>query len=100
MSNKSSSEEVAQQFARAIQLLLEWAEQRDKVTTQVISKPKIDEYGKNELLKAAEAAKILKIGKSKMYQMMQRGEIPTVQFCRSVRVRVVDLEKFIADITN
>ena len=97
MSNKISAEEVAQQFAKAIQLLLEWVEQRDKVTKQDISKPKIDEYGKNELLNAAEAAMILKIGKSKMYQMMQRGEIPSVQFGRSVRVRFADLEKFIVD---
>jgi len=87
MNNKITAEEVAQQFARSIQLLLKWVEQRDKVTKQDIPKPKIDEYGMNELLKAAEAAKILKIGKSKMYQMMQRGEIPTVQFGRSVRVK-------------
>ena len=67
MSNKISTEEVAQQFARSIQLLLEWIEQREKVVTQDISKPKIDEYGMNELLNATEAAKILKIGKSKIY---------------------------------
>ena len=78
-------------------MLLEWIEQRDNIITQDLSTPKIDEYGMNELLNATEAAKILKIGKSKMYQMMQRGEIPTVQFGRSVRVRFVDLEKFIAE---
>ena len=62
-----------------------------------ISKSNIDEYGKHDFLKAADAAKILKIGKSKLYQMMQRGDISIVRLCRSVRIRVEDLEKFIAD---
>ena len=65
------------------------------VTTEDLSKPKDDENGRHGLLNAAEAAEILKIGKSKMYQMMQRGEIPPVRLGRSVRVKVEDLEKFI-----
>ena len=76
-------------------MLLEWIEQRDKRKKEDVSRPRIEEYGKQELLKAADAANILNIGKSKMYQMMQRGEIPTVRLGRSVRVRVVDLEEFI-----
>ena len=95
MSNKITAEEVAQQFAKSIRMLLEWIEQRDKVTIKDILKPKIDEYDKNELLNAAEAAKILKIGKSMTYQMMQKGEIPTIRLGRSVRVKVGDLEQFI-----
>ena len=46
---------------------------------------------------AADAAKILKISKSMMYQRMKRGEIPTVRYGRSVRVRAEDLEQFIED---
>ena len=52
-------------------------------------------YCKHELSKAADAAKILKISKSMMYQLIWRGEIPSVRLDRSVRVRVIDLEEFI-----
>ena len=99
MSNKISAEEVAQQFAKSIQMLLEWIEQREKVKTKDISRSKIEEYGKQKLLKAADAAKILNISKSMMYQMMQRSDIPTVQLGRSVRIEIEDLEKFVADNT-
>ena len=51
-------------------------------------------------MKAADAAKMLNISKSMMYQMMQRGDIPTVRLGRSVRVRVEDLEKFVEENIN
>jgi excisionase family DNA binding protein len=47
------------------------------------------------LLKAEQVAEILNIGLSKAYQLMQTGEIPTIRFNRSVRVRQSDLEEFI-----
>jgi len=47
------------------------------------------------LLKAIDVAKRLQISKSLAYRMMQSGEIPTVRFNRSVRVRLRDLEGFI-----
>lgn len=51
------------------------------------------------LLKAADVARILNISRSQAYQLMQRGDIPTVRMGRSVRVREEDLERFILDNT-
>ena len=48
-----------------------------------------------KLLNAGEVAKELRISKTAAYQLMQRCEIATVRFGRSVRVRPDDLEKFI-----
>ena len=49
----------------------------------------------SKLLKANEVAKRLAVCRSKAYQMMMRGDIPTVRFGSSVRVRACDLEEFI-----
>ena len=49
----------------------------------------------DKLLKAIEVAERLDISKSKAYQLMQRGEIPTVHLGQAVRVRQQDLEEFI-----
>ena len=58
-----------------------------------------DQVGKTEnrivLLKASEVAEILNIGVSKAYQLMQKGEIPTVRIDHSVRVRPNDLDEYI-----
>ena len=50
----------------------------------------------DELLAAEDVARILNVSLAFAYQLMQRGEIPTVHLGRSRRVRPVDLEKFIA----
>ena len=47
------------------------------------------------LLKAQEVAVQLNISRSLAYQLMQQGEIPTVRFRGSVRVRECDLEEYI-----
>jgi excisionase family DNA binding protein len=47
------------------------------------------------LLSAREVADILNISKAKAYQMMNRGEIPTIRMGRTARVRSQDLEEFI-----
>lgn len=49
----------------------------------------------NRLLKATDVAKHLSISRSKAYQLMLRGDIPTVRFDGSVRVRERDLEEFV-----
>jgi len=49
------------------------------------------------LLKATDVAKILKISRSSAYQLMQKGEIPTVRIGRSVRVCESDLVTFIEE---
>ena len=48
-----------------------------------------------KLLTAPEIAIVLNISKAKAYQLIQRGEIPAVQFDRTTRVRRQDLDEFI-----
>jgi excisionase family DNA binding protein len=104
MNKQISSEEVANQFAKAIQLLLDWARQEMLAPSQSrVMKPMSDrEYegdqimpGSKKLLKAKEVAEILQVSRSMAYRMMQRGEIPTVRVGSAVRVRGSDLEEFI-----
>lgn len=47
------------------------------------------------LLRADEVAQRLNISRSLAYQLMQRGEIPTVRFGGSVRVRESDLGAYV-----
>lgn len=49
----------------------------------------------NAILTSDEVAKILRISKSKVYRMMQVGEIPSVKFGRTSRIRLEDLQNFI-----
>jgi excisionase family DNA binding protein len=49
----------------------------------------------NTLLKADDIARVLNISRSMAYQLIQRGEIPSVRIGRVVRVRPRDLEEFI-----
>jgi excisionase family DNA binding protein len=49
----------------------------------------------NAILTADEVAKVLRISKSKVYRMMQLGEIPSLKFGRTSRVRLEDLQDFI-----
>jgi excisionase family DNA binding protein len=53
----------------------------------------------NTLLTAKQVADILNISKSKAYQFMQLGEIPTVRIGKSRRVRPEDLIKYIENNT-
>jgi len=48
-----------------------------------------------KLLKSDEVAEILKVSRSFAYQLMNRGDIPTVRIGSAVRVRVEDLEAYI-----
>jgi excisionase family DNA binding protein len=48
-----------------------------------------------QLLTAVQAAELLNIHPSTVYEMMKNGEIATVRFGRSVRIRRQDLEDFI-----
>ena len=57
------------------------------------SKPEKNLY--ESLLKAGDVARILNVSLAYAYQLMQRGEIPTVHMGRSRRVRLSDLEGFI-----
>lgn len=49
----------------------------------------------DRLLKPHEVAEALGVSRSLVFQLVRLGSIPSVRFCRSVRVRSVDLEQFI-----
>ena len=101
MNNRVTSQEVADQFAKAIKLLLDWYRQeilvssqgrsqadKENVTTQTLPE-------RDQLLKPGEVAEMLQLSRSKAYQLMQQGEIPTVRMGRTVRVKRSDLEAYI-----
>ena len=104
MHKEITSEEVASQFAKAIQLLLEWARQEMLAPSQSrITKPLSDRVYEDDqilpdskkLLTAKEVADVLQVSRSMAYRMMQRGELPTIRVGSAVRVRGNDLEEFI-----
>jgi len=47
------------------------------------------------LLTVREVAQLLRIGRSTVYQLLQRGDLTNIRIGRSVRVRLEDLQKFI-----
>lgn len=47
------------------------------------------------LLRAEEVARSLGLGRSKVYEMMQTGELPTVRIGRCVRVARAALEEWV-----
>ena len=104
MNNRITSDEVANQFAKAIQLMLEWARQEILVPSQVRTGKSVSEGDHDsdqifpqaeKLLKVKEVAEILQVSRSLTYQMISRGEIPTIRFGSAVRVQHSDLDVFI-----
>ena len=67
--------------------------QTEQSIESTIESPK--KYDPLQLLTADEAAALLHNHRSTIYDMMQNGEIPTVKYGRSVRIRRQDLEDFI-----
>jgi len=55
----------------------------------------IEEKTLSRLLNAQEVAAALNMGLSTVYQLVERGELPSIRIGRSVRFRPEDLEKFI-----
>jgi excisionase family DNA binding protein len=53
-----------------------------------------------ELLRAHEVARLLGIGRSKTYELIARGELPSLRIGRLVRVPRHALERWIADHTE
>ena len=51
------------------------------------------------LLKIPEVADRLTMSRSKVYELIQSGELPSVRIDRSRRVRVRDLETFVGSLT-
>jgi putative molybdopterin biosynthesis protein len=49
------------------------------------------------LLTAEEVAHELRLGRSKVFEMLARGELPRVRIGRAVRIRRTDLERWVAE---
>jgi hypothetical protein len=87
MKSQVTSEEVANQFTKAILLLLEWARQEMLAPSQFRTGKSVSEGDHDndqflpepkKLLKAKEVAVILQVSRSLAYQMMRRGKIPSI----------------------
>ena len=59
MNKKVTSQDVAQQFGKAIQLLLDWIELRENSSLQAQTKPLDHEVYKKEIVTPLEVADIL-----------------------------------------
>ena len=51
----------------------------------------------DEVLRPEDVQRILRIGRSKVYQMIARGELPVIRIGRVVRVPRRELERWIED---
>lgn len=54
----------------------------------------------DELLRPGEVQKVLRIGRSKLYEMIARQELPVVRIGRAVRIPRRELERWIAERTT
>lgn len=52
------------------------------------------------LLKPTEAAETLGIGRTRVYEMLACGELPSLRIGRSIRIPLAGLQKWIADRSN
>ncbi|UCD99709.1 MAG: helix-turn-helix domain-containing protein [Chloroflexota bacterium] len=96
MNIRITRREVAKQFIIAIELLLDWVEQKensiDKSTSNDVEEDSLDA----RLLTAPDIASILNISKGAAYLLTQQKKIPSVHIIRNVHVRQKDLEEFIS----
>lgn len=51
--------------------------------------------GEHEYLKVPEVAKVLRIARSRAYELVANGEIPAVKIGRSVRISRRDLDRWL-----
>ena len=49
------------------------------------------------LLRADEAARLLGLGRSKVFEMLASGELPAVRIGRAVRIARADLERWVEE---
>ena len=96
MNNRITRREVAKQFIVAIELLLEWNEQKEDPNRLSTSNNVEERTLPTHLLTASNVARMLNISKGAAYQLIQQGNIPCVRINRSVRVRQEDLDEFIS----
>ncbi len=95
MNNRITRREVAKHFIIAIELLLEWIEQKEDSNGKSTSKDVTEDSLETRLLTAPDVARILNISKGAAYRLIQLKQIPSVRINRNVRVRLEDLDDFI-----
>ncbi len=100
MKEQVAAEDVAQQFEKAILILLNWAESRE-ISSKFsgVEEPR-EEFGKLRLLRVEEVAEILAISKTHAYQLIRRGDIGSLRLGRSVRVRMEDINSLIENMSE
>ncbi|UCD98179.1 MAG: helix-turn-helix domain-containing protein [Chloroflexota bacterium] len=96
MNSRITRREVAKQFIIAIELLLEWIEQKENSNGESTGKDVGEDSVETRLLTAPDVARILNISKGAAYKLIQLIQIPSVRINRNVRVRPEDLDEFIA----
>jgi excisionase family DNA binding protein len=96
MNNRITRREVAKQFIVAIELLLEWIEQKENSNGETTGKYVGEDSIETRLLTAPDVARILNISKGAAYKLIQLNQIPSIRINRSVRVKPEDLDEFIS----
>lgn len=96
MNHRITRREVVKQFIIAIELLLEWIEQKDNSKIISTSSEVEEDSVESRLLTAPDVARILNISKGAAYKLIQLNQIPSIRIIRSVRVKPEDLNEFIS----
>jgi excisionase family DNA binding protein len=96
MNKRITRRQVAKQFIIAIELLLEWIEQKENSNGESTGKDVGEDTIETHLLTAPDVARILNISKGADYKLIQLKQIPSVRINSSVRVRPEDLDEFIS----
>ena len=100
MNNRITRREVAKKFIIAIELLLEWIEQKENLNAKSTSNDIEEDSFETHLLTAPDVARILNISKGAAYRLIQIKQIPSVRINRNVRVRQEDLDEFVSKNLN
>ena len=96
MNHRITRREVVKQFIIAIELLLEWIEQKDNSKIISTSSEVEEDSVESRLLTAPDVARILNISKGAAYKLIQLNQIPSIRIIRSVRVKPEDHNEFIS----
>ena len=99
MNSRITRREVAKQFIIAIELLLEWIEQKENSNGEITGKDVGEDSFETHLLTAPDVARILNISKGAAYKLIQLKQIRSIRINRNVRVRPEDLDEFISQHT-
>ena len=95
MNIRITRREVAKQFIIAIELLLDWVEQKEKSIDKSTSNDVEEDSFDARLLNAPDVARILNISKGAAYNLIQLKQIPSIRINRNVRLPE-DLDEFIS----